>query len=144
MNLSENVTLQEFEASPTATARGIANKMNATQIESAKLLCEKVFQPLRAHVGQPIKINSGFRSAALNKAIGGSTTSQHCKGEAMDLDLHDKALFIWIIDNLDFDQAIFEGGTENSASWFHLSYKKSGNRKQALRMTNGKYSPFKR
>jgi putative heme iron utilization protein len=144
MNLSENVTLQEFEASPTATARGIANKMNATQIESAKLLCEKVFQPLRAHVGQPIKINSGFRSAALNKAIGGSTTSQHCKGEAMDLDLHDKALFIWIIDNLDFDQAIFEGGTENAASWFHISYKKSGNRKQALRMTNGKYSPFKR
>ena len=144
MNLSENVTLQEFEASPTATARGIANKMNATQIESAKLLCEKVFQPLRAHVGQPIKINSGFRSAALNKAIGGSTTSQHCKGEAMDLDLHDKALFIWIIDNLDFDQAIFEGGTENSAAWFHLSYKKTGNRKQALRMTNNKYSPFKR
>ena len=144
MKLSENVTLQEFEASPTATARGIANKMNAAQIESAKLLCEKVFQPLRAHVGNPIKINSGYRSPALNKAIGGSTTSQHCKGEAMDLDLHDKALFVWIIDNLDFDQAIFEAGTESAAAWFHLSYKKVGNRKQVLRMKNGKYSPFKR
>lgn len=144
MKLSENVTLQEFEASPTATTKGIANKMNATQIECAKLLCEKVFQPLRAHIGHPIKINSGFRSAALNKAIGGSTTSQHCKGEAMDLDLHDKTLFLWIIDNLEFDQAIFEAGTETSAAWFHLSYRKSGNRKQALRMKNGKYSPFKR
>ena len=142
MNLSNNVTLKEFEASPTATARGIVNKMNAKQIESAKLLCEKVFQPLRAHVGNPIKINSGYRSPALNKAIGGSTTSQHCKGEAMDLDLHDKALFVWIIDNLDFDQAIFEAGTATAAAWFHLSYKKTGNRKQALRMTNGKYSPF--
>ena len=142
MNLSENVTLQEFESSPTATAKGIVNKMNATQIESAKLLCEKVFQPLRAHVGKPIKINSGYRCPALNKAIGGSTTSQHCKGEAMDLDLHDKALFIWIIDNLDFDQAIFEAGTATAAAWFHLSYKKTGNRKQALRMYKGKYSPF--
>jgi zinc D-Ala-D-Ala carboxypeptidase len=144
MNLSKNVTLKEFESSPTATARGIVNKMTVAQIESAKLLCEKVFQPLRDHVGKPIKINSGYRSPALNKAIGGSTTSQHCKGEAMDLDLHDKALFVWIIDNLDFDQAIFEAGTETSAAWFHLSYKKSGNRKQALRMKNGKYSPFKR
>jgi hypothetical protein len=144
MKLSENVTIAEFEASPTATAKGIANKMNAAQIESAKLLCTKVFQPIRAKVGKPIKINSGFRSTALNKAIGGSTTSQHCKGEAMDLDLHDKDLFIWIIENLDFDQAIFEGGTENSAGWFHISYKKTGNRKQALRMTNGKYSQFKK
>lgn len=138
MKLSENVTIAEFEA----TSTGLANKMNAVQIEAAKLLCEKVFQPLRKHVGKPIKINSGFRSLAVNKAVKGSSTSQHCKGEAMDLDLHDKALFIWIIDNLDFDQAIFEGGTENSAGWFHLSYKKVGNRKQALRMKNGKYSPF--
>ena len=138
MKLSENVTIAEFEA----TSTGLANKMNAVQIEAAKLLCEKVFQPLRKHVGKPIKINSGFRSLAVNKAVKGSSTSQHCKGEAMDLDLHDKALFIWIIDNLDFDQAIFEGGTENSAGWFHISYKKVGNRKQALRMKNGKYSPF--
>ena len=138
MKLSENVTIAEFEV----TSTGLANKMNAVQIEAAKLLCEKVFQPLRKHVGKPIKINSGFRSLAVNKAVKGSSTSQHCKGEAMDLDLHDKALFIWIIDNIDFDQAIFEGGTENSAGWFHLSYKKVGNRKQALRMKNGKYSPF--
>lgn len=140
MKLSENVTIAEFEV----TSTGLPNKMNAAQIEAAKLLCEKVFQPLRTHVGKPIKINSGFRSAAVNKAVKGSSTSQHCKGEAMDLDLHDKALFIWIIENLDFDQAIFEGGTENEAGWFHISYKKSGNRKQALRMTNGKYSPFKK
>jgi hypothetical protein len=109
--------------------------MNESETAKAKLLCEKVFEPIRKKVCKPIKINSGFRSTLLNKVIGGAKSSQHCKGEAMDLDLHDKDLFVWIIENLDFDQAIFEGGTETQAGWFHISYKASGNRKEALRMT---------
>ena len=77
MNLSKHVTLAEFEASGTATNHSILNKMNEFEIERAKLLCEKVFEPLRAHMGEPIRINSGFRSIATNKACGGSKTSQH-------------------------------------------------------------------
>jgi len=138
MKLSEHVSLVEFERSESATKHSILNKMNESETAKAKLLCEKVFEPIRKKVGKPIKINSGFRSVLLNKVIGGSKSSQHCKGEAMDLDLHDKELFVWIIENVDFDQAIFEGGTEIQAGWFHISYKASGNRKEALRMTKVK------
>ena len=123
--------------------------MNEFEIERAKLLCENCFEPIRAKVGAPIRINSGFRSAALNRAIkGSSTTSQHSLGEAMDLDLHDRDLFEWIIDNVEFDQLIAEGGTENRFDWFHISYRKGRLRKQVLRMTKkgGKstYTPYVR
>lgn len=140
------MTLAEFESSPTAKARGISNKMNVSQIEAAKLLCQKVFEPVRAFVGGPIKLNSGFRSEALNRAIGGSSSSQHCKGEAIDIPINAKA-FHYIKDNLDFDQLIWEFGTAQEPSWVHVSYKKSGNRKQVLRATKvgGKtsYAPFR-
>jgi D-alanyl-D-alanine dipeptidase len=71
----------------------------------------------------------------LNRAIGGSSSSQHCKGQAMDLELHDKELFDWIIDNLDFDQAIAEFGTDTQFAWFHISYTRTKNRKEVLRAT---------
>ena len=146
MNLSKHVTRSEFERSETAINRGINNSMNQFEIERAKLLCENCFEPIRAKVGAPIRINSGFRSGALNRAIGGSTTSQHSLGEAMDLDLHDRDLFEWIIDNVEFDQLIFEGGTTDKADWFHISYRKGRLRKQVLRMTKkgGKstYTPY--
>ena len=139
------MTLAEFESSPTATSKGISNSMNSAEIEAAKLLCEKVFEPIRAFVGGPIKINSGFRSAALNRAIGGSSTSQHCKGEAIDIPVGSK-VFHYIKDKLDFDQLIWEFGDRNEPQWVHVSYKKSGNRKQVLRATKvgGKtsYVPF--
>lgn len=149
MNLSKHVTRSEFERSETAINRGINNSMNEWEIERAKLLCENCFEPIRAKVGAPIRINSGFRSAALNRAIkGSSTTSQHSLGEAMDLDLHDRDLFEWIIDNVEFDQLIFEGGTTDKADWFHISYRKGRLRKQVLRMTKkgGKstYTPYVR
>lgn len=148
MNLSKHVTRSEFERSETAINRGINNSMNEFEIERAKLLCENCFEPIRAKVGAPIRINSGFRSGALNRAIGGSTTSQHSLGEAMDLDLHDRDLFEWIIDNVEFDQLIFEGGTTDRADWFHISYRKGRLRKQVLRMTKkgGKstYTPYVR
>ena len=148
MNLSKHVTLAEFERSETAINRGINNSMNEWEIERAKLVCENCFEPIRAKVGAPIRINSGFRSGALNRAIGGSTTSQHSLGEAIDLDLHDRDLFEWVIDNVEFDQLIFEGGTTDKADWFHISYRKGRLRKQVLRMVKkgGKstYIPYVR
>jgi hypothetical protein len=138
MNLSAHVTLAEFENSPTATTHGINNKMSATQIASAKLLCEKVFEPLRLYLNTPIKINSGYRSAQLNKKIGGSTTSQHCKAEALDLHIGAKG-FHFIKDKLEFDQLIWEFGNDENPQWVHVSFS-SKNRKQVLKATkkNGK------
>ena len=145
MNLSKHVTLAEFEASGTATNHSILNKMNEFEIERAKLLCEKVFEPLRAYINQPIRINSGFRSVATNRACGGSKTSQHCLGEAMDLHIGSKG-FNYIKDHLEFDQLIWEFGTDKEPSWVHVSYKKTNNRKQILKASkkNGKttYTPY--
>jgi hypothetical protein len=138
MNLSKHVTLAEFQDSATATTHGINNQMNESQIESAKLLCENVFEPLRIHLNTPIKISSGFRSVQLNKMIGGAKASQHTKGEAMDLQIGSKG-FNFIKDKLEFDQLIWEFGNEENPSWVHVSYS-SKNRKQVLKATkkNGK------
>jgi zinc D-Ala-D-Ala carboxypeptidase len=145
MNLSKHVTLAEFENSPTATTHGINNKMSESQIASAKLLCENVFEPLRLYLNIPIRISSGFRSVQLNKMIKGSLTSQHTKGEAMDIKIDAKG-FYFIKDKLEFDQLIWEFGNDEQPSWVHVSYKKSGNRKQVLKATkrNGKtiYSSY--
>jgi len=144
MNLSAHVTLAEFENSPTATTHGINNKMNESQIASAKLLCENVFEPLRIHLNTPIKISSGYRSPQLNKIIKGSLSSQHCKAEAMDIKVGAKG-FNFIKDKLEFDQLIWEFGNDENPSWVHVSFS-SKNRKQVLKATkkNGKtiYSNF--
>jgi hypothetical protein len=148
MNLSKHVTRAEFERSETAINHGIPNFMNEFEIQRAILLCQNVFEPIRAYVGRPIRINSGFRSVATNKRIGGASSSQHCMAEAFDLDLHDRELFEWILDNVEYDQAIYEAGNDEKADWFHISYRKGRNRKQALRMIKkgGKstYVPYKR
>jgi zinc D-Ala-D-Ala carboxypeptidase len=138
MNLSTHVTIAEFENSPTATTHGINNKMSLSQIESAKLLCENVFEPLRIHLNTPIKISSGFRCLQVNKMIGGAKSSQHTKGEAMDIKIGAKG-FHFIKDKLDFDQLIWEFGNDENPQWVHVSYS-SKNRKQVLKATkkNGK------
>ena len=138
MNLSKHVTLKEFQASGIAILRNLNNEMNATQIESAKLLCENVFEPLRIYLNRPIEISSGFRSVQVNKMIGGASTSQHTKGEAMDLQIGAKG-FNFIKDKLQFDQLIWEFGNDENPSWVHVSYS-SKNRKQVLKATkkNGK------
>lgn len=138
MNLSKHVTLAEFESSETATIRGINNKMSLTQIESAKLLCENVFEPLRIHLNTPIQISSGFRCQQVNKMIGGASSSQHTKGEAMDIKIGSKG-FNFIKDKLNFDQLIWEFGNDDNPSWVHVSYSQR-NRKQVLKATkkNGK------
>jgi len=138
MNLSKHVTLAEFQDSSTATTHGINNKMSESQIASAKLLCENVFEPLRSYLNTPIKISSGFRSVQLNKMIKGSSTSQHTKGEAMDLQIGANGFF-FIKTKLDFDQLIWEFGNDENPSWVHVSFS-SKNRKQVLKATkkNGK------
>jgi hypothetical protein len=104
------------------------------------LLANNLFEPLREWVGGPIKINSCFRSEELNTRIGGSKSSQHManNGAAMDLDdtyghKTNAQMFHYIKDNLDFDQLIWEFGTDDNPSWVHVSYKEEGNRKNILK-----------
>jgi hypothetical protein len=151
--LSKHVTMEEFCYSPTAIKKGINNSMGLIAIDKAMQLCENVFEPIRKHVGKPIKISSGFRCEQLNKLIGGAlnktgaSISQHTKGEAFDLELTDRKLFDWIIKNVEADQYIYEFGNDAHANWFHISYRKGNNRKQALRAIKigGKtqYIPYK-
>jgi hypothetical protein len=138
MKLSENLTLSEVVRSESAKRRGINNNPSAEHLENLKLLAEKVFQPIRDHFKRPIHISSGYRSKILNNAIGGSFNSQHSKGEAIDIDMDgtsitNKQVFDFIKDNLDFDQLIWEFGTDNNPDWVHVSYSKDRNRKQVLR-----------
>jgi hypothetical protein len=149
-NISKHITLKEATYSATGEAKKIDNTPTAEHLENMKLLAEKVFEPVREWYGKPIKINSFYRGKALNAAIpNSSSTSQHSFGQAMDMDTtsDNKKIFDYIKDNLDWDQLIFEGGTDANPDWVHVSYKKSGNRKQVLRMrkVNGKsvYEPYK-
>jgi len=149
MQLSKHLSRAEFERSDAATNYGINNSMNSGQLAKAMALAINCFEPIREHLGKPIRVNSGYRSPAVNKRIGGaSLTSQHSLGEAIDLDLHDRDLFEWIIDNVVFDQLIYEAGNDTEAAWFHISYREGHNRKQVLRMIKkgGKstYIPYKR
>jgi hypothetical protein len=134
-------------AEATHTSTGIENIPTAEHLANIKLLAEKVFEPLRVLVGnKPIKLNSVYRSAKVNKAVGGSTTSQHSKGEAMDLcatNMTNAKLGRLIMDNLDWDQLIFENPKNKEPQWIHVSYSKTRNRKQVLIFTAGKYIPFK-
>ena len=136
VRLSENFTLQEFTKSQTAERRGIDNTPVEGHIENAKALFENVVQPVRDNFGVTI-INSGYRSGDLNYAIGGSNTSQHCKGQAVDIECpgtpnYDVAK--WIEENLDFDQLILEFYTPGipDSGWVHVSYNAEDNRKSVL------------
>jgi len=138
MRISKHISLKEGVHSNTATRRGVRNNPNKKQLENMKLLAEKVFEPMRVHFGKPIRINSFFRSVKLNLAIGGSKTSQHCKGEAIDMDglngLTNAEIFNYIKDSLDFDQLIWEFGTDLEPDWVHVSYTESRpNRKRCLK-----------
>ena len=127
MKISDHITYAEAIHSQTAKRKGIDNTPNPNQIEAMKLLAEKVFEPLREWVGGPIKVNSFFRSPDLNTAIGGSKTSQHCKGQAIDIDdvygyKTNSEMYHWIKENLSFDQMIWEFGTDTQPNWVHVSY----------------------
>ena len=162
MQLSKNLALAEVTRSETAKRKGISNMPTPEHIENFKRLAENVFQPIREHFAVPIRISSGYRSAALNKAIGGAgktvngvyvPSSQHCTGEAIDIDMDgtsitNKQVFDYIKDNLNFDQLIWEFGTESNPDWVHVSYESTGKqRKQILRAvkqgSKTSYVPYK-
>lgn len=150
MKLSEHLDLSEVTRSESAKRKGISNMPTEAHIANFKLLAEKIFEPIRTHFRCPIIISSGYRSKELNAAIGGSLTSQHCHGEAIDIDMDgtpngvtNRMVFDYIKDNLEFDQLIFEFGDKENPDWVHVSYESSGKqRKQILRAvrTNGKTS----
>jgi hypothetical protein len=153
MQLSKNLALAEVMRSETAKRRGISNMPTPEHIENFKLLAENVFQPIRDHFGVPIILSSGYRSKALNTAVGGALSSQHCTGEAIDIDMDGTTvknadIFNFIKDNLNFDQLIWEFGTNDNPDWVHVSYESTGTqRKQILKaIKSGKgtsYVPYK-
>ena len=132
MNLSKNLSVAEFTKSNTATRKGLDNSLPKAYWLSAKALAENIFQPLRDRFGTPLYITSGFRSKALNEAIGGSNKSQHSKGEAIDIDMDGRKgpdnaeVFNYIKECLPFDQLIWEFGDDTKPSWVHVSYNPDG------------------
>jgi hypothetical protein len=139
MMLSKNLSLAELTKSATAIKHGIANEPTIEHLLNLKELATNVFQPIREHFGMPIGISSGYRSMALNDLIGGSSRSQHSKGEAVDIDadifggVTNKEIFYFIKEHLDFDQLIWEFGNDNEPAWVHVSYKSENNRREVLR-----------
>ena len=125
--------------SNTATRRGIDNTPNDDQLSNMELVADEVFEPLRSYVGGPIKINSFFRCPELNTAIGGSHKSQHCKGQAIDIDdtfgrCTNAEMYHFIKDHLDFDQMIWEFGDDDNPDWVHVSYvSEKDNRNRCLK-----------
>ena len=148
MKLSYNLSLGEVTKSNTAIKNNIPNQPTKQHLQNLIVLAKNVFQPIREHFDKPIYISSGYRSKELNKLIGGASRSQHSKGEAIDIDndyrssVSNKEIFDYIKDNLEFDQLIFEAGTEIDPSWVHVSYRKGMNRNKVLRMKNGKYTNY--
>ena len=134
MRLSRNFMLREFVNSTTAARKGISNKPTEVHLANLSFLINNVIQPLRDKIG-PIRVTSGYRSPALNRAIGGSSRSQHSKGMAADIqfvrdnEMDNKVIFDTILEmKLDFDQMI----NEFDYKWIHISYNKKKNRKQVL------------
>jgi zinc D-Ala-D-Ala carboxypeptidase len=136
--ISKNITYKEATRSDTAKRLSIDNTPDAEQLENMRRVAENVFQPVRENFDCPIYVSSFFRSEELNKAMKGSSSSTHMKGEAMDLDadvfgeVTNAQIFHYIKDNLEFDQLIWEFGTEEEAAWVHVSLSKNNNRNQIL------------
>ena len=134
MRLSKNFVLSEITRSNTAARLGINNGPGKEHLQNIQHLITQIVQPMRDDLG-PIRISSGYRSPVLNSTIGGSNKSQHCKGQALDLQfweggkMNNKKIYDWIIDSgLEFDQMI----NEFDFAWIHLSLKIENNRKQIL------------
>jgi zinc D-Ala-D-Ala carboxypeptidase len=140
--LSEHFSLAEL----CRTAQPYPNIAPAPVIARLTLLCVKLLEPVRAHYGRPVTVNSGYRGPAVNRAVGSKPTSQHPKGEAADIEIDGVAnadLAAWIRDNLHFDQLILEAYRPGVAGsgWVHVSYREPGLRHQCLTMTMGSHGP---
>ena len=137
--LSKHISMREAVYSITAKRLGLNNDPSDEHLESMSKVANKVFEPLREFVNGPIKINSFYRGPELNKAIGGSSKSQHCKGQAIDIDdtfghATNAEMYEFIKENLDFDQMIWEFGTIENPNWVHVSYvSPEENRKRCLK-----------
>jgi zinc D-Ala-D-Ala carboxypeptidase len=145
MNLTANFTLAEMCKSETALRHDIPNEPGETEIGNLKLLCERVLQPVRDHFAMGVKVNSGFRHPEVNAAVGGSRTSDHCKGLAADIEIPgvpNYELAEWIRDNLEYTQLILEFYTRGvpDSGWVHASFDPANLKKQVLTATreNGK------
>ncbi len=133
MQLTSNFSLAEMVRSQTALRKGIPNNPTASEIAALRLLCENVLQPVREHYGVPVNISSGYRGPRLNRSIGGSTTSQHCQGEAADFTVAGKSNFEvcrWMERRLNYDQLIYEFG---EPGWVHCSF--SANRMRNMELS---------
>ena len=137
--ISKHISYKEGVYSTTAIRRGIDNTPDDDQLSNMELVAEEVFEPLRSYVGGPIKINSFFRCPELNTAIGGSHKSQHCKGQAIDIDdnygrVNNAEMYHFIKEHLDFDQLIWEFGDDDNPNWIHVSYvSREDNRNRCLK-----------
>ena len=134
MRLSKNFLLSEITNSNAAKRLGIENEPTEKHLENLQRIVDILLQPLRDALG-PIRISSGFRNSSINRAIGGSRKSQHCKGEALDIQFWkdgkkcNEEIYRWILDSgIEFDQMI----NEFDSSWIHISLAKRINRKQVL------------
>lgn len=152
----EKVSKHITYAEATSTSTGVDNTPSHNQLEIMKGVAENLFEPLREGLGNnPIRLNSFFRSKSVNKAIGGAhrivdgkyiATSQHCKGMAIDMDgikSTNAEIFFFILDNLDFDQLIWEKGDDTNPDWIHASWKPNNRRKQVLIFDGKSYSTYK-
>jgi len=125
--ISKHISDKEGVYSRTAQRLDIDNTPTKNHKTNMVELAENIFEPLRMYVGGPIKINSFYRSPDLNKAIGGSSKSQHCNGQAIDIDdtfgrMTNAEMYRFIKDHLDFDQMIWEFGDDKNPNWVHVSY----------------------
>jgi hypothetical protein len=137
MKLSENFTLSEMTKSETALRHNLDNTPGDAEIANLKRLAERVLQPVRDHYKTGVKVNSGFRHPNVNAAVGGSKTSDHCQGQAADIEIPGVAnadLAQWIVSNLDFTQVILEFYTPGvpDSGWVHVSYVEGNLKKQVL------------
>lgn len=140
MQLTNNFSLNEMIKSETALRHNMDNTPGEAEIANLKVLCEKVLQPVREHYGKGVKVNSGFRHPDVNAAVGGSKTSDHCKGQAADIEIPGVAnaeLAQWIANNLEYTQVILEFYTQGipDSGWVHVSYDPANLKKQQLTAT---------
>jgi hypothetical protein len=137
MNLTKNFTLSELTKSETALRRGLNNEPTQEVISALQLLAVNVLQPVRDHYTKGVKVNSGYRSPEVNATVGGSRTSDHCKGQAADIEIPGVAnaeLAEYIKDKLQFTQLILEFYTQGvpDSGWVHVSYDPSNLKKQVM------------
>ena len=140
MKLSKNFDLINFTRSEVARRKGISNIPTNEHAENLIALCENILEPIVENLKIKFEITSGYRSRELNREIGGSSTSQHTRGQAVDIDSpsKNKEIFEYIKNNLKFDQLIWEFGNNSNPDWIHVSYSKEKNRGQILRATKVK------